>query len=1037
MKISQVSIRHLTITAMVLIVLMAFGFFSLGGQNIEFMSELNLPSIIVLSVYPGAGSEDVEEEVTRVLEDEFVTLPGYKSMDSISRNSLSVITVYYQDGTDPYDQLEEIRYRISTLQAELPDGLEGEPRALVGGDSMLPIITFSVDGGSDTKKVTEYLQDELIPQINHIQGVADVAVHGGEELEASIIIHVDELAAKGISVTQVYNMIKYGNTKVPIGSTTYQGKTLDIRYDGSLTSLENLKDLSIGFTEEGTPISLGSVAEVSLSSREKNYEVMSDNNQLLVVSVTKRSDGNIVKINRQIKKLLENETQRTGGALQFFLLGDYSRTTLASLGTVIRSGVMGMVMAILVIMLFLGDARATLIIAFSIPLSLLFAFIGMRLMGISINLMSLSGLVAALGMVVDGSIVMLEQIYRHYRMRNVSVSECIDKGSSEVGSSILASTLTTIVVFLPISLLSGLIGMILKDVALTLILALAGAFLVAVVFVPFFAKLFLKDQAPFHKERRFERGMAKVERGYKRILSWSLNHSSYVLILSSSILLVSGFAISKLGLSFLPSTDNSDFYVNLDFPEGYSLEQTKRKSLQAEAIIRSEVPEVENLVFYIGIANDFTALEKANISYAQVVLVPVAQRKRDIHDIIVKVQKAISSQIPDCTVRVENGGFDKLLGYASGGGGFGLTLVSEDMDLLYAEALRLENQLKTDPLVMSTSMNTSFDSNQLVLSLSREAMNSLGINSYEAGLTSLILFKGVDVGRFTGQKGERYSITLQSDVKGQPITSSTLARTTIYSMAGTPLSLATAATMDVKRSLSEINHTDRAKAITITASLVGEDTSPTNTRLKEYLAANPLAEGVQSKSGGILELIEDSIQPLIVALLVAWFLVYTVLVIQFERFRQPAIVLVSIPFCVIGVVLGLLVFGSTISIVSLLGIIALGGIVVNNGIILIDYVNLLRKRRAEEQKEDQVSLLDAIGEGCASRIRPILMTTLTTLLGVIPMAVASGEGAEIYAPLGQAIAGGLLTSTLITLFIIPVLYYKTESRRLLKGKPSV
>ena len=1046
MRVSKQAIRHPVIIGMLLIVLMAFGIYSFTGQNIEFMSDINMPSVIVLSLYPGAGAEDVEKEVTNILEDEFVTLPNYKSMDSVSSKSMSLVTIYYQDGVDPYDQLEEVRYRITSLVSELPKNLEGEPIALVGGASMLPVLTFSISGGKDLGRVTSYVQDELIPSINQIQGVAEVTVHGQKELEACVQLRLDDLSAKKLSVTQVFTLIDYANSRLPLGTVEYQGKTLDLRYGGEFSSLKDLKSVAVGYTEMGTPIRLEDVATVSLRYPDATYSVETDNESLLVANVTKRTDGNIVKINKAIRTLLEEEEQKSGGALNFSIIGDDSRTTMASLYTVIRSGLAGILMAILVIVLFLGDTRSTLIIGFSIPLSLLFAFIGMRVLGISVNLMSLSGLVAALGMVVDGSIVMLEQIYRYYRAGDLSVTQSIDRASDEVGPPILASTLTTVVVFIPISMLSGLIGNIFKDIALTLILALAGSFLVAVVFIPFFAKLLLRPTPPKTKNRRFNRMMASVEMKYKGALDWSLTHSTFILVICVSILVLSAFTITKIGFTFLPSTDNSDFYVHMEFPQGYSLQESRERSALIESLIRSGVPELQDVITYSGMSDTIIGGSSPNMAYSRVVLVPVAQRKRGVHEIMLTLQGLIANEVPDVTIRLENGGFDKLLGFVTGGGGYGITLVSEDLDKLFQEAQRIQTHLQQDPAVVSTRIDTSFDASQLVLEMDRDSINRLGINSYEAALTSRILVEGMEVATFTDSNGERYPIKVSSDATDKPFTEDTLNAIQLYSMGGTSISLSSVAKLGIQPTLSEINHTDRAKTITIGASLVDEDTSLVLQRMNEYLATEPLVEGVSSLSGGVIQLIEESIPPVVSALLIAWFLVYTVMVIQFERFRQPAIIIVSIPFCIIGVVLGLLGFGSTISIVSLLGVIALGGIVVNNGIILIDYVNLLRRQKQnrdgakenlndedDSELESEVLLVEAITEGSASRIRPIFMTTITTMLGVVPMALATGEGAEIYAPLGQAIAGGLFTSTLITLFIIPVLYYRTE-RSVLRKK---
>ncbi|NBK22781.1 MAG: efflux RND transporter permease subunit, partial [Spirochaetia bacterium] len=781
MKVSKQAIRHPVIIGMLLIVLMAFGFYSFTGQNIEFMSDINMPSILVLSIYPGAGAQDVEKEVTDILEDEFVTLPNYKSMDSVSSNSLSMVTIYYQDGVDPYDQLEEVRYRIATLLSELPNNLEGEPLALVGGASMLPILTFSISGGKDLGRVTTYVQDELIPAISQIQGVAEVTVHGQQELEAFVSLRLDDLMARKISVMQVFSLIGYADSRLPLGTARYQGKTLDLRYGGEFTSLEDLKGVSVGYTEMGTPIRLEDVATVSLRYPPMKYAVETQGESLLVANVTKRTDGNIVKVNKAIRALLEKEERESGHALKFSIIGDDSRTTMASLYTVIRSGLGGIIMAILVIVLFLGDARSTLIIGFSIPLSLLFAFIGMRIMGITVNLMSLSGLVAALGMVVDGSIVMLEQIYRYYRTGELSVLQSIDRASDEVGSPILASTLTTVAVFIPISMLSGLIGNIFKDIALTLILALAGSFLVAVVFVPFFAKLLLRPIPPTMKNRRFNRILASIEKAYKRALDWSLSHSAYILMICLSILALSAFTITKLGFTFLPSTDNSDFYVHMEFPQGYSLDETRDRSALVESIILSEVPEMRDVITYSGMGDTILGGSSPNMAYERVVLVPVAERKRGVHEIMLALQGKIAQAVPDLTIRIENGGFDKLLGFVTGGGGYGITLVSEDLALLFGDAQRIQAHLQQDPAVVSTRVDTSFDASQLVLEMDRDSLNRLGINSSEAALTSRILVEGMEVSTFTDKRGSRYPIRVGSDVTDAAFTEDNLNAIHLYS----------------------------------------------------------------------------------------------------------------------------------------------------------------------------------------------------------------------------------------------------------------
>ncbi len=1062
MKVSHFAVKHPVVIGMLLIVLVAFGIFCAVGMNVEFMGDLSLPSVMVLSIYPGAGAEDVEQDITQILEDNFVTLPNFKSIDSLSANSVSFITVTFKDGVDPYEQLPEVRNRIEQLMSDLPDGLEGTPRALVGGATMLPIFTFTISGGADTGKLTQYAQDVLTPQLTQVAGVSEVEISGGKDLHVSVKLRTEDIAAKGVSVANVYQILSYGNVQLPVGSAQYKGRTIDVRYDGGFKNVDEIANLIVGMGSDNVPIRLSDIADVTLEYPDPDYYVDSNGEPLVVVDISKRSSGNSLKIIKEVKRILEKSERDSSGAVTYGIISDDSRTINASLSTVINSGISGVIMAMLVLLLFLSDFRATLIIGLSIPLSVLFTFIGMRITGITINLMSLSGMVVALGMVVDGSIVMLEQVYRYYHERTYSVNGAIFRGADEVGGSILASTATTIVVFIPIAMLSGIIGMILEDVAMTLILALFASFLVAVIVVPFLLKLFLNPAGPkVKKESHFNRWIDKLENGYRRALQWSMSTWRYVLLLSVSVLVVTLFIAGALGIAFIPSTDNSDFYVDLSFPNGYSLNQTRQRTWQAEQLIREYVPEIQSAVFFTGKSQkSLIGSSAANSSYGKIVLVPVKDRKRDIHDIILQVQEVLSAQMPGTTVEVSNGGYDKLLGYVSGGGGYGLTLISEDMPLLYQTALDIEDELLKDPSVVTVSIDTSYDNNTMVLDMSQEYLTSLGLTSYEAGITSAILFQGLDAGRLRNDAdGNRYDIRLYSDITDNPLSMKEINDIQVISMGGSSISFANISDVKLEQSVSQINRSERSKTVTISARLVNEDTAAVSKHMDQWLQEHPLPDGVSSKAGGIMELIGDSISPMITALAIAWFLVYVVMVIQFERFRQPLIVMITIPFCFIGVILGLLMFGSTLSLIAFLGIIALGGVVVNNGIILIDYVNLLRDERravivakrtgkdlktAEEDSlqtertlclgpDDESTLLrDCVADGSASRIRPIFMTTLTTMLGVVPMAISTGEGAEIYAPLGQAIAGGLLTSTLITLFMIPILYYVTEHRKIRK-----
>lgn len=776
MKVSEFSVKHPVVITIFLIVLAVFGFYSVAGMSTEFMVDITMPQAIVMTVYPGASAEDVEQEVTKILEEDFVTLPHFKRVDSQSYNSLSWVTVTYADGYDAYDQLVELRNRISMLKSKLPDGIQGEPRALVGGMSMLPIVAFSVEAGQDAGRVTDYIKNELTPRLTQIDGVSEIKIEGGKELQVDVKLDIDELSSKGISVATVYQVLNYGNVSLPLGNATYENRQIQVRYSGGFNSIEDIESLPVGLADGNNIIQLKDVGKVSLCYPEESYYVTDGTNPLTIVSVTKRNDGDTVKIVKKVKKVLAQIEKETNGAVHFHIISDDSRQVYASLRTVITSGVMGIIFAVLVIFLFLADWRATLTISLSIPLCILFILIGLKICGISLNLMSLSGLVISLGMVVDGSSVMLDQIYRYYRQRNpktgkliYTVNQSIYKGWDEVAASILASAATTIVCFIPIALLTGLIGKILHAVALTIIMAIFASFLVAVVVVPYLLKLILKDSGPEirTKPRKFDQFMDKVENGYRKILNLALKNRIFIVVAAVLLLIFSGFIALKLGIAFIPSTDSGDWYLAADLPVGTSLEETNAKMQQAEKLLYKYVPEIDNVVFYVGqsYTKGIVSQSTPESAYAHIVLVPVKNRKRNVHEIMLQMQEIWSAVIPDSKITVANGGFDKLVSYVSGGGGYGLTLISEDMDTLYKTASDLRDFLSTDPDVVTARLDTDFDTSTMVIDMSQEYLSSLGITSYEAGITSAILFRGMDAGRYKDVKtGDRYNIHLSSNI---------------------------------------------------------------------------------------------------------------------------------------------------------------------------------------------------------------------------------------------------------------------------------
>jgi Cation/multidrug efflux pump len=1054
MKISHQAVKHPVYVALLLIALIAFGIYSIVGMNVAFISSFDVPMVYVMAVYPGADAETIEKEIIEVFEDDFITLPNFSSMSSTASDSVAVTSITFLDGVDPNDMLPEVRNRISQFETDLPEGISGTPNALVGGIQMLPIMTFSVETGGDAVRLTSYINDEIKPQITKIPGVSTVSLDGDKEMEVEIKLDTDALSSHSISPLQIYQVLEYNNTSMPLGLSTYRDKNASVRFEGGYDSLEEIENLAIGATENGTIIRIKDVATVHFAVKEENKSITSEGKELIVVNVCKRKEGNTIEITNEIKRILEEANRDTQGAFRYNIVSDDSRVVNASIRSVLSSGALGVLIAVLIIFLILGDIQATLTIALSLPLSILFTFIGMRVMGISINLLSLSGLIIALGSVVDGSIVILEQIYRYYRMRKdgkpmYTVAESIFHGADDVGISIFGSVLTTVIVFVPITLLKGIVGQILHDVSVTYMLALSASLITAVTVIPFFLKLFLKEDRENRKPNLIQRIVEHLQNVYSRAVEWTLDKRRFVLVVLIAVLAITIWCIAQLGITFIPSTDNSDFYIEVEFPQNYTLDRVEEGMAEAERILRAEVPELKTLVNTAGGSNGIVVRSGSNIGTIHAVLVPVAERKRDIHEIIILMQRRISESIPDATVTVKNGGFDNLVGFISGGGGYGITISGTDLDSLYAEALRINARLKQDPEVMTTSISTTYDTYTATIDASYDYLSSLGIPSTEAAMTSAILFNGTDAGKYR-KDGKHYPLRLVSNVTDEPISENTLNNLKIVTSNGITVSYGGISDFMTKLNLSSITHTDRATTITISATTIGESTSGVKNRMNAYLAENPLESGIDQSDGGINKLVADALPPILSALIIAWFLVYAVMVLQFENFKQPFLILATIPFCIIGVAVALIIASSSLNLVSMLGIVSLGGMAVNNGIILVDYFNLAVKKkrlalfdekgivlREEDNERGKLDysteyrlLRSSIVESCHSRLKSILMTALSTMLGVIPMAVGTGEGSEVYAPLGQAIAGGLLASTAISLFLIPILYYLMENRRL-------
>ncbi len=1035
MKIADFSIRHPVIITIILAAALVFGSISLVTMKQDLLAQVNMPTLLVVSVYPGAGPADVEKEVTNPLEDEIATLSGISSISSESQNSISIITVSFDWSVDINRKIGDMRERINSAGSNLPDSLEGPPVIFPFTSNGLPIFEVSVEAEMDRETLSRYLNDTLQPRLARITGVASVGLRGDAEIIARIALDPDKLTAKEISLLEVYQLLQRNNVSYPAGSAIYQGSALNIRTKGEFSSLQEMRDMVVGF-REGTYIRLKDVARITLEEKDPEMYAYSGGKDRMVVTVQKQQDGDTNRIIDQCKRVLSEQEKDYGDLLDFRILADQSRDIRLAINSVKDSALLGAALAIIILFLFLHDIRTTLIIGTSIPLSIILAFILMKLKGQTLNLMTLGGLTVAIGMIVDSSIVILENIHRHF-LENGKAEEAASRGTSEVGGAIIASTTTSICVFLPLLTVSGFAGIILEDVALVIIYALSAAMITAVVVIPFLSSQLLRVPLPQGgkrspliqkiRERRHRVSLlidgyfAWLERGYRQALSWSLENRRFILFFAVAVFLLSLMGLDFLGFQFLAETDMDELTIEIETPSSFTLEKTRSRAVLLEKELHGLVPELDNAVFYVGQEGSMAFSHARNKIFARVRLKPHEDRSRSIFQVINQLQRELPRRIPDTSITVLNGGLTAMLSMATGGSGFMIEVYGSNLEEVSESARKIEDLMHQDPDVSKTELNVSFSRQEMVSNLALDYMGNLGVTPYEAAVTSRILFNGMEAGRFRPGDSRSYDIFLTSNLAGEVITDDVLNRVTLKSQSGEFISFANITDLRLEPGMDKINHENRMKSIIVTGHLKGSDVRGVQGRMTRGIRQLQLPIGVNWEVTGSAAEMQESFLSLLIAMGIAVFLVYAVMVIQFERFMQPLLVMASVPFTLVGIITSLILFGSTLSIVSFMGIIALSGMVVNNAIVLIDYINLLRRR-------DEKTLRQAILDGGSSRLKPILMTTMTTILGIIPMAVGTGEGSELYAPLGQAIGGGLITSTLITLFLIPVLYFILEHR---------
>ncbi|MCL7749153.1 efflux RND transporter permease subunit [Halalkalibacter alkaliphilus] len=1010
MNIAKLSVLRPVAMAMCIVLLIMLGTISLLNLPVDLFPELNYPVVAVTASYEGAGPEEVENLITRPIEELMSSVPNVESVSSTSRTGGSLILVSFDWGTDLDFATLTMRERIDQIRDSLPLGVTA-PQVMRFDPSMLPIIQLAItEPNANIAEVKKLIENEIQPRLDSVEGVAAVQIEGGADQEILLEVDPDHLANFGLSLTDLQQLISSENLNIPGGQVTDANQSLPTRITGAFRSVFDLEILPIPTTEGVIPLGkLVTILETTAPVLQQSYL---NGEPAVGISILKTSGTNTVAIARNVKNEIKQLKELLPPGIEIRSIFDQSRFIEQSIRAVGWNIIIGGLLAAFVLYLFLRNIRSTLIIGFSIPISIMTTFLFLYFYGETLNILTLGGLALGVGMMVDNAIVILENIYRKRQLGEGKKESAIN-GTNEIGGAIIASTLTTVVVFLPIVFVEGLAAQLFKPLAITVAFSLLASLITALIIVPLLSSTFMKIN---EDTSAFQRGFDRTKALYQRLLEWALAKPKTV-IFSTLVILGSSLAcIPFLGTEFLPAQDQSFISIDVRLPVGNNLQTTTELTEEIDQQLLS-IPEIDLSYVTIGGTDNFTvgAGSQTNRASYTILLTDVTKRTRS--DLVIAEEiRQLLAEIPNANIAVSasDTGFSE--------NPISITVRGPDLQTLKRISDEMIHTISNVEGVREPSSNYTEGNPEVTVSINRSKAASYGIGSAQIASTIGNATKGLVATKLT-RNGEELDVRLQVEDR---YTASVdhLEQLLIDTPTGERIPLAAVATVERGQGPSSIRRADRLREITVRADILGRDlgsiVADIESALKEEVRPT-LPSGYRITFGGQNEQMNDAFFKLSGAIALAIVLVYMVMAGRFESFFYPFIIMFSVPVTAIGVIFGLLLTNQPVGVGSLIGMLILTGIVVNNAIVLIDYINTLKK--------EGHNTYDAIVKAGPTRLRPILMTALTTILGLIPLTLGYGEGTEVQQPMAIVIVFGLAVSTFITLILIPVIYRITDNVR--------
>jgi len=1026
MKLSLFSVHHPIFTVMIFLIVIILGFVSFTRLPIDLMPDITYPTLSLITSYGNASPEEIEELITRPVEEAMSAVPGVEEISSTSSEGSSMVRVSFTWGTDLEEASNDIRDRLDRILPSLPEDID-RPRLRKFDPASFPILIMGASSDLDPIQTRRIIDDQIKYRIERVPGVASLDIWGGLEREIHINLEPDKIKALGLPLDMILNKIRSENVDVPAGTIERGNYEVLIRTPGVYTNLDEIRNTVVAI-RDGVPIQVKEIATVEDSWQKVRRIVRVNGKQGVRLSISKQSGKNTVEVAQAVLEEIER-VQQDIPQITLTPIIDSSKYIQSSISNVGRAALYGGLLAVLVLLFFLRSFRSTIVIATAIPISIIATFALIYFGRFTLNIMTLGGLALGIGMLVDNAIVVLENIYRFQESGETAIKAAIN-GTGEVTSAIIASTLTTLAVFLPLIFLRGMSGIMFKQLSYVIAFALLCSLIVALTLVPMLSSKVLRVTKLANSTKQ-SLGMRlftisgkffiNLENKYKELLHYALNHR--LLVLGTAFLLFIGSIslVRFVGNEFMPAADEGEVRVSGEMEIGTRLGVIEEKMDTIAVIVKREVPEIKSMVESFG-GSSFRG-SGSHVGEMRISLVPQSKRSRSSEDISADLRRKLTG-IPGIITRVRAGqGFFLLRMGTSGGDQVQIEVRGYELETSDVLAKQVASIIERVDGVTDAQISREIGTREEVIVIDRLKAADMKLTVSQIANTLQTFLTGTRASNYR-EAGDEFWIRVKIK-DAEKMTLDDILDLTLTNTDAQPVILRNVVSVQPRRGPVMIQRKDQERIVTVSANISGRDMGSIISDIREGLRTLPVPKGFIILFGGDYEEQQKAFRELSLGLILALMLVYMVMASLYESLLDPFVVMFSIPLAAIGVILILFLTNTTFNVQSYIGCIMLGGIVVNNAILLVDYTNLLRRR-------DKMPLREAIEEAGRRRLRPILMTATTTIIALLPLALGLNEGGEAQAPMARAVVGGLFSSTLITLVIVPVMYSVFEGMRIRK-----